>query len=361
MVDLAPPLRALLSANTALAPLTHDIPPIEGAIKQAADDFVVEEVPAYEPCGSGEHLYLWIEKRDLNTPEAVSRLARVLGADPAGAGYAGLKDKRAVTRQWISFAHPRTPSASELEVEGVRVLAVARHTNKLRTGHLRANRFTIRLAGVPVEHDAYVQSALARLGELGVPNYFGAQRFGIEARNLISAYGWIAGGERAPNKPFLRKLFVSALQSGLFNVWLAERLTRGQLLAALPGDILRKEDTGGPFVCTEPEIDVERIRRFEISPTGPLFGARMRAAEAEALAYETELLSRHGITQAHLERVQKYGEGARRAARVRLEGADSRRDGHDLVLSFALPKGSYATVVLAELTKSASLTLGDDP
>jgi tRNA pseudouridine13 synthase len=353
-------LDRLLAVQRALPLLTRDLPAVTGSLKQSPEHFIVEELPAYPPAGSGEHLYLWIEKRDLNTNEAVARLARALGASTEGAGYAGLKDRRAVTRQWVSFQHAATPS-TPIELEGVRVLEVSRHANKLRTGHLRGNRFTIRLADVPPEHDAHVRDGLARISELGLPNYFGTQRFGFEGKNVSSAYAWVAEGGRAPAKPFLRKLLVSALQSALFNVWLAERLERGALLLAEHGDILRKEESGGPFVCSEPEIDTARIASWEISPTGPLFGARMRAPEAEALERETELLARYGITPAHLERVRKFGEGARRPARVRVQGCETRREGGDLVLTFALPKGSYATVLLGELTKSPSLTLGDDP
>jgi len=354
-------LRALLAKNAALPRLTEDIPPIEGQLKRTAEDFIVEELPAYLPSGLGEHLYLWVEKRELNTPDAVARLARALGADPESAGYAGLKDRRAVTRQWLSFQHAATPRPEELVLEGVRVLEVSRHANKLRTGHLRGNRFTIRLAHVPPEHDAHVSAALARLSELGLPNYFGTQRFGFEGKNVSSAFAWVVEGARAPGKPFLRKLFMSALQSALFNVWLAERIERGQFLQALAGDVLRKEDSGGPFTCTDAAVDSERVRNWEISATGPLFGARMRAPEADALAIESELLARHGVTLEQLERVRKAGEGTRRPARVRVQEAEIRRSEGDLVLSFTLPKGSYATVLLAELTKTPSLTLGDDP
>lgn len=357
----SPALEALLDHNAQLPFLTRELPALRGEFKRAPEDFVVEEIPAYLPSGQGEHLYLWIEKRELNTPEAVARLAHALGAEPASAGYAGLKDRRAVTRQWLSFHTTRTPSAHELEVEGVRVLEVARHANKLRTGHLRGNRFTIRLCDVPEEHDARARDKLALLSELGLPNYFGNQRFGIEAKNLRAAFAWIVEGGRPPAKPFLRKLFVSALQSALFNVWLAARIERGQFTHALAGEILRKEDSGGPFLCTDPELDTARIRNWEISPAGPLFGARMRAAEADALAHEAELLARYQITPEHFERVQKYGEGTRRAARARVQAIESTRDGADLVLSFSLPKGSYATVLLGELLNSTSLTLADDP
>lgn len=360
-MNLTPDRTPVLDLLAPLPLLTREIPPVGGVLKQRPEDFVVEELPAYEPTGSGEHLYLWIEKRGLNSHDAASRLAQALGAKPEGIGYAGLKDRQAVTRQWLSFHHPATPTAESLESEGLRVLAVARHVNKLRTGHLRGNRFTVRLAGVPESQDEHVRAALALLARDGLPNYYGSQRFGHEGKNLHAAWAWIVEGGRPPGKPFLRKLFVSTLQAALFNAWLAERLNAGSYLKALAGDVLRKEDSGGLFTCSDAELDSTRVRNWEISPTGPMFGARMRAPEADALAHESALLEKFGITSDHLARVQKYGEGTRRPARVRVSEVESERAGEDLILRFCLPKGSYATVLLGELTKRHDPTLGDDP
>jgi tRNA pseudouridine13 synthase len=353
--------RKLLDRLAQVPFLTRDIPPVQGELKQTADDFVVEEIPAYPPSGAGEHLYLWVEKRDLNTHDAVTRLSRLLGARSESAGYAGLKDKRAVTRQWLSFHHTATPAASDLESEGLRVLEVSRHVNKLRTGHLRGNRFTLRLAGVPEGHEAQASAALEHIARDGLPNYYGAQRFGHGGRNIGSAWAWIVEGGRAPQKPFLRKLFVSSLQSALFNAWLGQRLDGGNFLSVLAGDVLRKEESGGLFTCEDPAVDRERLRNWEISATGPMFGARMRAAEANAREAEEAILATYGVQAEHFERVQRSGEGTRRAARVRVDDVGVRRDGGDLELRFTLPRGSYATVLLAELTKTRDLTLGDDP
>ena len=354
-------LEALLSVQRTLPNVTAGLAPIEGTLKDRPEDFVVEEVPAYDPSGTGEHLYLWIEKRGLNTQDALARIARTLGANVASAGYAGLKDRNAVTRQWLSFHHTATPAPDALAVEGVRVLEVARHGNKLRTGHLHGNRFTIRLAGVPREHDAHAEATLARLEARGLPNYYGDQRFGRGGDNLRRAAAWVVGRGRAPDKPFLRKLYVSTLQAALFNAWVGERLDDGLDEAALRGDVLRKEETGGLFTCEAPELDTPRVRSWEISPTGPMFGAKMRAAEADALARESALLARYGVTLDDFARVARFGEGTRRPARVRPRGVETVRDGDDLVLSFTLPKGSYATVLIAELTKTRDVTLGDDP
>ncbi len=340
--------------------ISEDVPPVTGELKREPEHFVVEELPAYLPTGEGEHLYVWVEKRGLNTPDAVNKLCEVLETSRENAGYAGLKDKHAVTRQWLSFHTPKTPALESLQLEGLRALEVSRHVNKLRTGHLRGNRFTIRLADVPEAHDPHIAAVLKRL-EDGLPNYYGPQRFGHQGRNFHDAWRWIVEGGRAPSKPFLRKLFVSTLQSALFNAWLGERITRGTLAQALPGDVMRKEETGGVFTSSDADADQPRVTSWEISATGPMFGAKMRAAEADALAAETALLERFGVTHEHLARVSKFGEGTRRAARVRVSDVAHQREAADVVLSFTLPKGSYATVLIDELTKARGLTLGDDP
>lgn len=356
--SLAP---ALLDHLTTLPFVSSAIPAVSGRLKQSPEDFVVEELPAYLPIGEGEHLYLWIEKRGVNTADAARMLAQSVGARVENAGWAGLKDKQAVTRQWVSLHHAATPRPEDFAIEGVQVLEVSRHVNKLRTGHLRGNRFVLRLCDVPEEHDVHVAAALQVLGERGLPNYYGAQRFGHGGRNLISAYGCVVLGERPPQKPFLRKLFMSALQGALFNAWLGLRLERQLYDRVLTGDVLRKEDTGGLFVCSDAESDAERANQWEISPTGPMFGARMKAPAAEALALENEVLARWGVDQACLARAERFGEGTRRVARVRPSEVQWRRDGADLQLEFGLPKGSYATVLVEELTKTRGLSLNEDP
>lgn len=351
---------ALLQQLTTLPFLSSDVPAISGRLKDSPEDFVVEELPAYAPTGSGEHLYLWIEKRDINTPDAARALASVLGTNPEEAGWAGLKDRRAVTRQWLSFHCTATPRAAELSLEKVRVLEVSRHVNKLRSGHLRGNRFSLRLADVPEGDEQHAARCLALLNQRGLPNFYGAQRFGHGGKNLNSAYDFIVGTGRPPQKPFLRKLFMSALQAGLFNAWLTARIEQGLFDRVLEGDVLRKEESGGLFVSSEPALDQERYERWEISTTGPMFGSRMKAPAAAALALEDSILERFGVTPAQLARAAKYGEGTRRVARVRPDGASVVRTGSDLELTFSLPKGSYATVLVEELTKTRGLQLNED-
>lgn len=336
--------------------LTADVPGVPGQLRVALEDFVVDEQPAYELSGEGEHVYVHFEKRDLTTPEAMRRLARAFGADPRSAGYAGLKDRRAVTRQWASFAMKDDAAARALgdTIDGIRVLEVTRHGNKLRTGHLRGNRFELRLRSVPIGREAEVAAVLARLATEGIPNYFGEQRFGRDAQNVAEARRWIVAGERAPRDHFRRKLLVSSLQSELFNEVLAARLSDGLFAQAVDGDLLRKEDSGGLFTTEDLADAMRRVAAFEVSPTGPMFGAKMRWPEREALAREARVLAAAGLDTRHLASFARDGEGTRRPLRVRPLDVSVESEAPGVVmLRFTLPKGAYATVVLREVTKDA--------
>jgi len=331
--------------------VTADIPGSGGRIKERPEDFEVEEIPAYLPSGEGEHLYLWVEKRALGTEPLARRLAEALGVDARDVGWAGLKDHQAVARQFFSVPASAEPRLAGLQLEGVRVLSAARHGNKLRPGHLRGNRFAVRLRDV-VDPEAAAR-ALDALALRGVPNFFGEQRFGRDARNAELGRRLLLGErlERAPSR-FQRKLYLSAFQSELFNRALEARLREGTFARALAGDAMRKEDTGGLFTCASPAEDQPRVDRFEISPAGPLFGPRMPQAAGAVAEAEAALLAASGVS---VELLARHGrgetEGARRAYRVRLGEPSLQRDGGDLWLRFSLPKGSYATVVLDEIVK----------
>jgi tRNA pseudouridine13 synthase len=337
--------------SASLPLLTADLPPAGGAVKIVPEDFVVEEVPAYEPCGLGEHLYLWIEKRGLDTVGVVRELSAALGVPERDVGYAGLKDRQGVTRQWFSV-----PAAGEAKLAalqgaaGIRVLAARRHGNKLRTGHLRGNLFRIRIR--EVRDPGAALACFERLGQQGVPNYFGEQRFGRQDDNA-TAGRMLLRGERLPRAPtaFLRRLYLSAWQSLLFNRALAQRVEEGSFRKALLGDVLRKTDTGGLFVCEDPAVDQPRVDGFEVTPTGPLFGPKMTQAAHQVKVREDALLAEEGLTLTDLRRGRGETEGARRPYAVALEQARLTPDGADLLLELFLPRGSYATVVLRELLK----------
>jgi tRNA pseudouridine13 synthase len=337
---------------TSLPLVTADLPGSGGTVRAVPEDFRVDEVPAYLPSGAGPHLYLRVEKRGLTTRDAVRMLARALGVPERDAGFAGMKDKQAVTTQWLSFPAARDPDPAALAAGGLRVLEASRHANKLRTGHLRGNVFSIRVRGGDGER---ARAAATALGERGLPNFFGPQRFGSEGRNAEMGRGLLAGDSspevrRASRDRFLRRLSISAYQSLLFNRWLAERMADGLFAAALRGDVMKKLDSGGLFTCEDPAADGPRIAAFQISPAGPMFGHKLLPAAGEALVREERILAAEGISLEAFARGGGEAEGTRRAARLGIAvEVEPGADGY--LARFMLPKGSYATVVLRELVK----------
>ena len=322
--------------------------PSGGHFKETPDDFEVEEIPAYQPNGEGEHLFLWVEKRGVATPDAANRLARQLDTKERDVSWAGLKDKQAVTRQFFSMpargAEGLVPSFADPEVK---VLWAKRHKNKLKNGHLHGNRFRIKLSSV-----ADVGAAKASFDELitrGLPNFFGEQRFG--ATNTNAERGkrvLLAGNSRGG---FERKLLLSAYQSSLFNRLLSDRVTAGTFDRALLGDVLKKHQTGGEFVCADVAVDQPRVDAFEVSAAGPMFGPEMTASEAGVAEAEKAVLTAEGVSLETFENGGGETRGARRHYRVQLENPTFEPAGPDVWLSFGLPSGSYATEVLRELLK----------
>lgn len=331
---------------------TGDLPGSGGILRASPEDFRVDEVPAYLPSGAGPHLYLRVEKRGRTTPDVLRTLARALGVPDRDAGYAGLKDRNAVTTQWLSFPVAKDPPPAALEGPGLRVLEVSRHGNKLRAGHVRANRFSIAVrGGDPARARAAADLLLVR----GFPNFFGPQRFGNEGRNAAVGKAILLGdpapeARRAARDRFLRRLSISACQAHLFNRWLAERMTDGLFAEALRGDVMKKLDTGGLFTCDDPAADGPRVAGFEISPAGPMFGHKLRPAAHDALVREERILAAEGMTLADFARGGGEAEGTRRAGRLRVEvSLEPLADGYRA--AFELPKGSYATGVMRELVK----------
>ena len=335
--------------------VTADLPGSGGEVKASPEDFRVDEIPAYEPCGSGAHLWLLVEKRGRTTRDVVRELSRQLGVPERDAGVAGLKDRHAVTTQWLSFPATRDPGPDGLAGEGYRVLRATRHGNKLRTGHSRGNRFSIVVRGGDLAAARAVADALSWRG---LPNFFGAQRFGVDGRNAALGRAILLGtpdpeARRASRDRFLRRMTLSAWQSLLFNRWLAGRMADGLFARALQGDAMKKLDNGGVFTCEDPEADQPRVDRFEISPAGPMFGHKLRLTSGEAGAREARMLADDGVSEADLARGGGETEGTRRAARIQVAVALEPIDG-GYRASFDLPRGSYATVVTGELTKSGA-------
>jgi tRNA pseudouridine13 synthase len=271
--------------------------------------------------------------------------------------YAGLKDRRAVSRQWFSVWTKATPPP-DLSGDGFRVLRAARHGNKLRTGHLLGNRFRLILRGTRGGREV-ADAILAALALAGTPNWFGPQRFGREGDNAVLGLALVGLAEhrdleRARRDRFLRRLALSALQSALFNALLEERLVAGGFGRVERGDLLQLgQDGRGPvFACADSEADQPRFLRFEVSPTGPLFGPKMRWPEEQPLRREQELMRRAGLTPEALALGGGELQGGRRPLRMRPTDCEVEVLPEGLRVAFSLPRGAYATSVLLELMKA---------
>lgn len=417
--------------------ITHSIPGIGGVLKQRPEDFLVEETPLYEPAGEGEHIYLFIEKRELTTQQVVSILAQHFGVQRFAIGYAGMKDKIAITRQVFSIHVPgrKIEDYPMLQHDRLSVLWADYHTNKLRIGHLRGNRFSIRVRGVDMSKAVAASRGLALLERVGAPNRIGEQRFGAlgnnhiigrmmilgdfdgavrvllgpsetarganrEARELFErgeydkaceTFHHSARAERAVLRglargataakaflrldPSLKGFFLSAFQSVVFNKVLDRRVKTGTIGALQLGDVAIKHANGAVFsvdeaVVAAPET-AERLRTFEISPSGPLWGVTMKRASGEIDAAELAALHEEGVTLEDLERFDRSTRdlinGTRRPLRVPVMHPDVEGGidphGHYVRCAFELPKGSFATMVMAELMKNvgAEPIDGTDP
>ena len=394
--------------------LTADLPGTGGVFKAQEEDFVVEELPAYLPCGTGEHLFLLVEKQGLTTLDLVRRLARQCNIAERDIGYAGMKDARGMTRQWLSLPASAAQGRLSETNDRFRILKTALHRNKLRIGHLRGNRFRILLREVEEQALPHAQAILCELAARGVPNRFGAQRFGAlgnthligrallagefeKAAQAMFTTGenirnprWKAGAElfaagnfekalevlpetcrtersvvkalaqgKTPRAALLAlpqrllRLYISAWQSAIFDRVVEARLdTLGQILA---GDLAMKHANGACFAVSDPLQEQARADAWEISPTGPLPGAKKMlwateaagAIEQKALAGDKDLLESSALPAG----LRPLGE--RRALRVPLGEASAELVSDGLQLTFTLPAGSYATCVVEEVMKSA--------
>lgn len=322
---------------------------LRARIRESAEDFRVEELDAFAPTGAGEHLLLTIEKRGMNTGFVARRLAEWAGVGESAVGYAGMKDRHAVTRQRFSVQLPgrEAPDVASLETDDLRVLAQARHARKLPRGALAGNRFELLLRGVEGDADA-IEARLGAMAARGVPNYFGQQRFGHGGGNVGEALAMFAGRRVRREQ---RGLLLSAARSELFNRVLAARVRAAHWDRPLEGEAWILDGNRSVF-GPEPFDDAlaARLAAFDIHPSGPLWGRGELRSQDAARAIEQAVLDgddaaalARGLEQAGLRQ-------ERRALRLRPDGlAWDRPEPGALRLSFALPAGGYATAVLAEL------------
>ncbi len=391
--------------------LTEDQPGIGGRIKVDPEDFFVEEIPLYLPCGEGQHVYFEIEKRGLSTNAAKRKIARALNISPHIIGYAGLKDAQAVTRQTLSIEGIDTDVVNNLNLLNIKLLKVNRHQNKLKVGHLAGNRFIIRVRDAARDSLPAAQSIMDRLTQAGVPNFYGSQRFGNRAnthrlgeilirgnvkefvaeylgrpqpqeaivaqaaRHLVDEGCWEealaqwpgalsdekrvltaivrAGGQidnafRALDKK-TKSFFVSAFQSHLFNQLLTNRLdTLGTLQT---GDVAYIHQKGASFIVEDAQVEQPRADRFEISPSGPLFGPKVLLAEGKPGQQERAILAEKRLSKEDFKVPGLKIRGDRRPYRFMVKNPKIWWD-NGVVASFELPPGAYATTVMGEIMKN---------
>ncbi len=340
---------------------------IDVLFKQTKEDFIVTEVPLYEFSGEGEHLIFKIRKKELSTWDAVDIISNFLGCKNRDIGYAGLKDKNAMTIQSLSIHKKYEEKLKTFEHPNIKILETTYHNNKIKIGHLKGNKFFVRLKRVNLINCKKIESALEQIATLGMPNYFGYQRFGIEGNNWEKGK-LIVEGKLKEKRRNLRQMYVNAYQSYLFNSWLSKRIEISKLIEAfepkeifeklnlpleevkkmkkqkhplkiMTGDLFSHYPYGKIFTIDNLEEESEKFFAKDRVPTGFLCGKRVK--KSISLAYEIEKEYEKDIKE----------DGARRFAWVFPEEIESnyKEDKNWMELSFYLPKGSYATQLVEEI------------
>jgi tRNA pseudouridine13 synthase len=340
--------------------LTASIPGIGGRIRTTPEDFQVAERPLYVPCGMGEHLYVCVTKRNLSTPDLVKRLSSTLGIKAQAIGVAGLKDARAVTTQMVSLLGVEADRLAQMPTDD-RVLAIkilGRHRNRLRTGHHAGNSFRLVIRDVANHASESVPRILEILARRGVPNYFGPQRQGREGKNYQTGAALLVDKDRRDKMSRATRMwYLNSYQSYLFNRMLARRIDR--LDRILIGDWAMKTENGACFLVENADREQPRADRFEISPSGILFGSRVSWASGEPGEIEQTVVTEAGTTREQLVQAARACgfRGDRRPLRIQLTELKWSLEGSVLTVSFALPPGAYATSVLRELLKTPEMSV----
>jgi tRNA pseudouridine13 synthase len=398
---------------TEIPPLFPDLPPVGGVIRTSCEDFEVEEIPLYESCGEGEHLFLTVRKTNRTSLQVRDHLAREFGVRPDDVGFAGFKDKRAVAQQTFSIPTAAMPHPKEIERPWLAFVGATRHTNKLRTGHLAGNRFRIRIREVGEEALPGAAAIVARIAAEGLPNFYGPQRFGIHGdghrigaallrRDIQQAVSLLLFPREGIDEPYrelalarryeealaalppgrsaeaallhtlrrhpgnltaaarkiprqLRRMYYSAYQSELFNWVLRERLEWGRdaLSRLREGDLAFIHAKGACFRVDDPAREQSRADALEISPSGPMYGRKVLFAAGEMGRLERSVLAAEGLRRgsfvSHVKGLDL--DGGRRPLRVPVREAGAAWDAADrsLVLRFTLPPGSFATTLLEQV------------
>jgi len=324
--------------------LTRDIPGIGGELKQQEEDFQVREVAAYAPSGTGDHLFLRLTKQGISHGRAMNILAAECRIPRQAIGYAGQKDKQGITSQHISLERRYMENIAAFNYPGMTLTPLGFHGNKLKIGHLKGNRFQLRIRDAHPDAPARLRAKLPLLRAGGLPNFYGCQRFGDHVDNHLQGKNALLAQKRQKKR---KNFLINAFQSYLFNLYLGRRMADGLFDRVISGDVLKKRDTGGLFYCQDEDTDQQRLEDGDIVATGPIFGYRMMQAQPPSRDREDALLLAENVT-ADMFRPFRM-RGSRRVLAVSLADMDWSCDGRDVVLSFFLPAGSYATVLCQEL------------
>ncbi len=334
-------------------PYAYGIPDSKAIIRSQPEDFQVEEQLSFQPEGEGEHVFLYLQKRNTNTEWLAKELARFSGVPLRDVSYAGLKDRKAITSQWFSIRMPAmdVPDWKDLESEDLKLLQTTRHRRKLRRGALAQNRFRLRLR--ELDADRYkIERRLEKIALNGVPNYYGEQRFGHDLNNLDMATKLFADGLKKVSR-YKRGIYLSAARSYLFNMVLCKRVVDGTWDKAIPGDLVLLDGSHSHFSVVEINDEIlRRIAELDIHPTGPLWGKGEQPVTEDAAETESAVLAHHLDWTQGLVRFGLSHE--RRALRSRVIDLKWAWSGDDnLQLWFGLYPGSYATAVLREVVSGA--------
>ena len=357
-------------------PTAHNFQRVAAVIRETDEDFQVREVLSFEPSGEGEHLFLHLEKRDCNTEWLARQLQKAFGLTSKDIGYAGKKDKASLSRQWFSLHLPGKDFSQQdidarLDINGVSMVEWCRHNKKLRRGAVKKNQFRIRLreiaadsrkepsqeprqeprqeSGEDWEQAPIFREAIAQLTKQGFPNYFGYQRFGLQAGNLDKAQKLLVENLRVKSRD-KRGLYLSAARSYIFNLILAERVKSGTWNSPLEGDCYMLNGTNSVFSEPVTSAIKARLATGDIHISGWLAGKQKSRASEQALQVEEQIVSRFddwfgGFAKHRVDSGQRSYRVIPENLSVETEGCNS----NQVVLSFELPSGVFATGLLREL------------
>ena len=320
-------------------------PAARAQLKKMPADFQVDEQLGFDLDGEGDHVFIRIQKTGLNTQAIAKHIAHLIGVRERDVGYAGMKDRHAITTQWFSadMAGRAEPDWQHLNTDQIRVVDVVRHRRKLRRGALKGNCFKIRLREITGDQDE-VLARLDTIAAQGVPNYYGEQRFG--RNNVAMAEAMFS--RRLRVKRHQRSIYLSAARSWLFNSVLSRRVESGHWNTALVGDVMQLAGTNSVFKITSLDDEIiGRVKSFDIHPTGVLWGKGSLMSGDQTAASEAECAESNSVLCQGLEAAGLKQE--RRSLRLCVADLTWELEADDLILSFFLPAGSYATTVLREI------------